>query len=139
MAFKLTISVGGKKLESIKFKRIDRGKRKALREGLLRGGSVLFRQLDKNLSGPSHTLFPGNSNPYPGRLTGNLLGSLKMKLIGNGTGVVVGPGKASSDYSAALEKPGHGSPGYPYMKPTWDQKGEEEINEIANVLFGLLR
>lgn len=40
--------------------------------GLKDGSIILERQIVRNLSGPSHTRQPGNSNPYPGALSGDL-------------------------------------------------------------------
>ena len=139
MAFKLTISLGKNKVGSIKIDRFTKGKRAALRTGLVRAGALLEEKIVRNLSGPSHTLFPGNANPYPGVVTNQLRGSVRFKLIGGGTGVIVGPGREVSDYAAVQELGSSTVPPRPYVGPAWKEKGEKALNEIANVLFGLVK
>ena len=64
-------------------------------------GVVLEGQVKENLSGESHTKFPGTSNPYPGVVHGTLRASVisKLRKISQGPQLIVGPGGFASNYA----------------------------------------
>lgn len=43
---------------------------------VIQAQNVLHTQIRLNLSGPSHVLFPGNGNPFPGTITGRMKNSI---------------------------------------------------------------
>ena len=50
--------------------------------------SVVHGQVRTYLSGPSHTRFPGNGNPFPGTLTGRMKNSVHSRVKSDQDGVV---------------------------------------------------
>lgn len=146
MAFALSISLGRKQAGSLLIQNFDRRKRENLRRGLEIGGNEVRTQIIENVSGPSHTLNPGQNSPFPGTLFGVLKGSIRSKLFDRGTGVRIGPGSESKAYSAIHEfggMAGRGGrtriPKRSYIRPAWEEKREEVFKIIRKWLFRPLR
>jgi len=81
--------------------------------------NVLHTRMIRNLSGPSHSRFPGNGNPFPGVLTGvmrNSVTAIVRQSQGALTGIV-GPGR-EAPYAIAHEL-GRGVPRRPFLAPTF--------------------
>lgn len=116
-----------------------------IRRGLMASGFILERQIKKNLSGPSHTRFPENGNPYPGVLSGTLKGSVSAKMDADGMAVRIGPGGLASPYAAIQEFGGKAGrnlattiPARPYVRPAWEQQKDTIIAKIqAELVAGL--
>lgn len=83
----------------------------AVRKGL----SVLHGQIRINLSGPSHSLFPGNGNPFPGTVTGRMKNSINAK-VQSGRDFVIGRVGPNVSYAVRHEY-GFGVPKRPYLSP----------------------
>lgn len=67
-------------------------------EALGYAGSEITRKTVRNLSGLSHSKHPGNSNPYPGAVTGTLKRSAHWKLLSS-TAVLIGVGGFAKSYA----------------------------------------
>lgn len=94
--------------------------------------SALQGQIRINLSGPSHTLFPGNSNPFPGTLSGRMKNSINFQITGQGTTLrgIVGPDTIYSQYQDNLR---------PYLKPTLDSLQDEINNNFTKAVEDSLK
>ena len=81
-------------------------------------GSLLVRQITRNLSGESHSKHPTTSNPYPGVVTGNLRRSIRQ-MPENPWGVRVTTGGIASAYAEDVNDL------YPFMIPSFEQKEDQ--------------
>lgn len=54
--------------------------RQKMNAAMRRALAVLHGRVTLNLSGPSHVLFPGNGNPFPGVISGRMRGSISAKV-----------------------------------------------------------
>jgi len=138
----MSVSIGGDKRGSIILPRILGGMKPAIRRALIKSGAQLEGQIKKHLSGPSHTLFPGNANPFPGVYHGKLRSSITHRVVKGGTGLIVGPGR-SVKYARIHEVGGDAGrggrtqiPARPYIKPAW-QKLRKTV--IRNIKMAILR
>jgi len=84
--------------------------------------SVLHSQIHTNLSGPSHTKFPGNGNPYPGVLTGRMRNSINAKITSGSDWMkgVVGPNVKYARRQNDMR---------PFLKPAW-KKQRKKVHQI---------
>ena len=93
-------------------------------------GIVLTGKVKRNLSGESHTKYPGTSNPYPGVITGRLRASVNFRTYGgasaNRMGVEIGP---NTNYAESVNYL------YPYMVPAY----YDSEDKIAVILKDFLR
>lgn len=64
-----------------------------IRGAMFEALAVLQGQIKLNLSGPSHTNFPGNGNPFPGVVSGVMRNTVNVKVRSRGDLIVgfVGP------------------------------------------------
>lgn len=85
--------------------------------------------MKKKLSGPSHTKSPGNSNPYPGVVTGRLRASVNMQVssAAGGLQLRVGP---NVTYAPFLEFGTSRMQPYPFVGPTLKHKGDKAFDAI---------
>jgi hypothetical protein len=146
MMVTLTITTGKHKHGSIKLNKFSRQSIPAIKRGIEKAGFILAGRMLNNLSGPSHTRDPGNANPYPGKLSGNLARSVQRpKFVKQGMGVIVGPGGLAEKYAAAQEfgfrtkKGKWRPPPRPYVIPTWKQVGRKAINALVKEILRPLR
>ena len=124
---------------SIKLERFASRLRPSARRGFVRIGVMFVRDIAQRLSGPSHTLFPGCGNPYPGVVSGTLRASVMYDLL-PGMGVRIGPGGLAEKYAAAQEfGTSRGVPARPYVKPSFDDKKDEAIKILRDEIFEPLR
>ena len=132
MSVKLTITIN-----PAKWKTGEQWRRFAsrnLKRAMAHAMSVLHGRIRRNLSGPSHTLFPGNGNPFPGTLSGRMKNSVHAKMTTGGTGVgsnaflrgVVGPNTNYAEYQDWLR---------PYLQPSLDAE-EDRIRAIFDDAVG---
>lgn len=89
--------------------------RKHMKLAIRKGLAVLHTQIRENLSGPSHTLFPDNGNPFPGTLTGRMKNSINAKIV-SGRDFIIGKVGPNVDYAVKHEY-GFGVPKRPYLGP----------------------
>ena len=84
--------------------------------------AVLHGQVVLNLSGPSHTRFPGNGNPFPGTLTGRMKQSVhaRQRQGGNRFFGVVGPNVVYARKQNEMR---------PFMAPAL----RKQLNAIQNI------
>ena len=78
---------------------------------------ILHMQVRLNLSGPSHTLFPGNGNPFPGVITGRMRNSINAE-IDTGDGYMIGKVGPNVNY-ARKHIDGDGVKKRNFLKPAW--------------------
>lgn len=67
---------------------------------------VLMNQIIDNLSGPARTNFPDTANPYPGRVSGDLAGSVNALFTDGGYTTMVGPDERIAPYARIHEEGG---------------------------------
>ena len=113
---------------SIKLNRFSKQAKPRLRAGIRDSAIILESQVKDNLSGPSHTRFPGNGNPFPGVLTGRLRSSVNFVTTDEGLTAMIGPNVV---YARIHEFGGGKIPERPYMKPAMDAKHDQ----IRRILF----
>lgn len=67
--------------------------RRRFKLAMNQANAAVHGQVRRNLSGPSHTLFPGNGNPFPGVLTGRMRNSIhsRIKIESDGITGITGP------------------------------------------------
>lgn len=137
MAF-IEVTFPGGEPRLLKF---DKAYAQNVRKAMTKLGRGLELAIKRNLSGESHTRFPGTANPYPGVLTGGLRSSVNFQVTGNAdsTTMVVGPNKV---YAAIQEFGGQAGrnhktriPGRPYVKPAWDNNADELLDEFEQIIF----
>ena len=89
--------------------------------------SVMTRRIVLNLSGMSHTLFPGNGNPFPGTISGRMKNSVSatVRTRSNIVKGVVGP----NVYYAVNHVLGRGVPKRDFLTPAL-KKEQAKINRI---------
>lgn len=128
-------------MRSVILDKISTGFEARIKQAMIRVGAIFERQIKKNLSGPSHTRFPGASNPFPGVLTGTLRRSVTSQAFDQGFAVRIGP---NTEYAAIHEfggRAGRGGsaqiPPRPYMKPAFDDKVEEAVDQIEKAAWAL--
>ena len=140
----LTITYGDQahKAGSVKVNAFTDKMKSNLRRALVKVGSAFSKDIKKNLSGPSHTKFPGNGNPFPGVVSGTLRRSVTYQLIDGNMGVKIGPGGLAEPY-AAVQEFGHPhwkrKGGRPYVKPVWEKSKDEAIAMINDTIMGPIR
>ena len=139
MAFAMSISLGKKKAGVLKIENFNARKKGNLRRGLGEAGVMLETQIKRNLSGPSHSRFPGNGNPFPGVVSGVLRSSVRHKVLDNGMALVVGPGAESRKYSKVHELGHNKIPKRPYIRPAWDKLSKKVFKVISNRILEPLR
>ena len=64
------ITVGDNNVGSVMINNLSGKMKPAIKRAMQAAASHLRTGMKHTLSGPSHTRDPGNSNPYPGRLSG---------------------------------------------------------------------
>ena len=79
--------------------------------------ALLHMRIRLNLSGPSHTLFPGNGNPFPGVITGRMRNSINAE-IKTGDGYMIGRVGPNVNYARKHEF-GEGVKRRPFLKPAF--------------------
>jgi len=150
---------GHEKAESILLRGLAGSFPDRLARGLSAAGYIIERQTKHNLSGPSHSKFPGNSNPYPGLVSTDLRESIGVQLAVDGKSVRIGPRKLR--YAAIQEFGGSIAvtekmrrylhvigihlrtstsfiriPPRPYLSTAWEQKKGEVLARIKSELMG---
>ncbi len=98
-----------------------------LKQGFRKVGSIIARRLTTNLSGESHTRFPGNPNPYPGVLGGWLRRGVRW-IPELPWGVRITVGGIAEDYAAAQDKT------RPYMIPSFEQVEKDVWNTLKKFI-----
>lgn len=90
---------GGDELAS-KMVRFKDGLPRQLRAGFYKAGMLLTADETRKLAGPSHSRFPGNANPYPGRVSGQL-SKIQQNIVSTAGGLQlrVGPGSFAARYA----------------------------------------
>jgi phage gpG-like protein len=95
-----------------------------LRNAFRTVGALLTGKIKENLSGMSHSQYPGNDNPFPGVIHGRLRDGVNFQLRKNG--VIVGPSRLN--YAQIHEFGGYTGrngttyiPPRPYVEPAWDE------------------
>lgn len=72
--------------------RFANAKPAAIKRGVKAAAEIFRDQIVENLSGPSHSRYPGNSNPFPGVFSGELRRSTQRPMyVDGGMGAIVGP------------------------------------------------
>lgn len=101
--------------------------RRNMNDAMRQALAVLHGQIFVNLSGPSHTLFPGNGNPFPGTVTGRMKNSLSAQVYNRPREVrgVVGP----NVHYAIKHITGDGVKKRDYLTPAF-KKRRREVNRI---------
>ncbi len=132
----IRISFPGGEFRSPLVDKLGRNLTKQLKIAIRRIGVKLERQSKKNLSGPSHTRFPGNPNPFPGVLTGRLRQSVTAQFSDEGLTVRVGP---DTVYARAQEYGMDTIPARPYLGPALTEKLEEIRADLRGVIGEALR
>lgn len=96
-----------------------------------------LRTSNKRLSGSRYSS-TNNNNPFPGRLTGTLMSSVKSDVDSDGMSVAVGP---HTRYAAIHEFGGwagrkHASyiPPRPYVWPAWAERKAEIISGMETIM-----
>lgn len=89
---------------------------KRFKLAMFRALSILHGQVRRNLSGPSHTRFPGNGNPFPGTLSSRLKNSVHIRPIQMAADGMIGITGPNVKYARAHEF-GIGVPKRPYLAP----------------------
>lgn len=116
-----------------------------IKKGFIKAGTMIERQTKKNLSGQSHTRFPGNGNPFIGTLTGRLKQSVNSQVTqGFGDTVLrVGP---HVEYAAIHEFGGNAGiggsamiPPRAYLFPSFEQVEDKAMDAIEKTLFEPIR
>jgi hypothetical protein len=139
----ITVTVRGDKELILKLDRGIQATPTAMRSGLQSVGKLMERVSKKKLSGPSHSLFEGIDNPYPGVVSGALRSSVSHQVhsVAGGIEMRVGPGGFAEKYAAIQEFGGlagrnHATriPARPYMGPTLDENLKEAIRQLENAL-----
>ncbi len=91
-----------------------------------------------NLSGPSHSLGEGGSNPFPGVVTDALRGSVTEQFEDSGFTALIGPGGLAEAYAGAQEFGTATIPDRPYVKPAFEAQ-VDRINRLFELqVFGNL-
>lgn len=129
----------GTRVESLHVMQIGENIDRAIRRALTKAGAWVERQAKKNLSGPSHTRFPGNGNPYPGVLTGRLRASVTSQVGSDGMSVRIGP---NTVYAAIQEfggTAGRGGsaviPARPYMWPAFEVNHDKIVDTLREEIM----
>lgn len=140
----LTITYGDKRHNagSIKLNAFSAKMKVNLVRALRDVGASFSKDIKRNLSGPSHTKFPGNGNPFPGVVSGTLRRSVTFHLIDNNWGVKIGPGGLAEPY-AAVQEFGHPNwkrkEGRPYVRPVWEKSIDEAVRRINDSIMRPIR
>ncbi len=100
----------------------------AIRKGL----SLIHGQIIRNISGPSHTRFPGNGNPFPGVLTGRMKQSVHAK-IKTRTDYIRGVTGPNTSYAAKQNEM------RPFIKPAWEKVRKKVRQIIRSHIQGALK
>lgn len=109
MADQLQVEVRGLNETIANLKGIGRAIPVELRTAVKRSAFRVESRVKRNLSGPSHSRFPGNSNPYPGvgpEGGGTLRRSVTTLIGDRGLSATVGPGGLASSYAEIQERGG---------------------------------
>lgn len=123
---------------SIRIRKFSKNLAPAVRKGIRDAASILELQIKLNLSGPSHTLNPGSSNPFPGTLGGDLKQSVSAAFSDGGFTALIGPGGLASAYAGAQEFGTDTIPDRPYVKPAFEAN-VDKINRLFELqVFGNL-
>lgn len=134
----ITVTFPGGELKVVKF---DKAYAINVRKALHRMGAQLERHIKKNLSGESHSRFPGTANPYPGVLTGRLRSSVNYKVSGavDSMEMAVGP---NTVYAAIQEYGGNAGrnrttriPGRPYVGPAWSNNADSLLDDFQATIM----
>jgi len=139
MPLMFTVSLGTKSGGSVLIRNFSRGRRERIVAGLVEAGSILESGIKMNLSGPSHTRFPGNGNPYPGTLSHILKNSVRHKVDRGALSMKVGPGSESSEYSAVHVLGSATTPKRDYMTPAWEKNKNRILNMINQKIMEPIR
>lgn len=123
---------------SIRIRKFSANKAPAVRKGIRDAASILELQIKENLSGPSHTLNPGSSNPFPGVLGGDLRQSVTSQFEDSGFTALIGPGGLSEAYDAAQEFGTASLPDRPYVKPAFEANIDKINRLFEQQVFGNL-
>jgi phage gpG-like protein len=99
-------------------------------DAMWRALNALHTRIRLNLSGPSHTKFPGNGNPFPGVVTGRLRNSVTAQLSSYGTEFrgIVGP----DVWYAVNHELGRGVPMRPYLAPAF-RKERQYVRRVLEM------
>lgn len=137
----ITIATPSGQAKSVILEKITAGFESRIKRAIINVGAIFERQIKKNLSGPSHTRFPGVSNPFPGVLTGTLRRSVTSQTFDQGFAVRIGP---NTEYAAIHEfggRAGRGGsaqiPPRPYIKPAFDDKVEDAVDQVERAAWAL--
>ena len=123
------------KLGSIRVKRFSSKLIPTVKNIIKRSGFLLERQIKENLTGPSHTKFPGNPNPFPGVVSGKLRSSITTKFEDGELTVIVGP---NVEYARIHELGGGKIPKRAFLKPAFDRVSPDIVKMFAKQVFGNL-
>lgn len=107
-----------------------------IRATMRRVGLIVERRMKKILSGRSHVLYPGNSNPHPGVLTGNLRASVSSDYTQTGYTSITGP---SAYYAAYLDQGTERMQAYPFVEPTFSAVRQDIIHEFETLIKKVTR
>lgn len=128
------ISVTGLQNASIRFERAALALPSEIKRAVRRSGLIAERKMKRNLSGPSHTKFPGNGNPYPGVVTNRLRASVTSQTTESGFVAEIGPNVEYAPYLEFGTKHMKRAEGYPFVRPTLEQTQSDIINEFEDAV-----
>ena len=126
---RVSITIGKHKKGSVRLNRFSKKLPKQMTKALQKIGRMMVRQIQDHVGGQSHTRFPGNSNPFPGRLNSDLFRSVDFEPKRPIDHILVGPGGLASAYAAAQEYGTATIPARPYLRPALDKR-EDDIFDI---------
>lgn len=123
-----------------------------LRRGLEKASILLVERIKYNLSGESHVQYPGTSNPYPGKISGDLAKTIDYEIspakYGRGLSSEVGANMSKAGakkvYARIHEFGGYAGrgayiPPRPYIRTSYKQIEDKIIKIIHKELLKPLR
>ena len=128
----ISITLGPHSKGSLKLAGWSRALPGQIKKGLVQAGIILEHDMKRKVSGPSHVRNPGVSNPFPGVDQNRLRPSINAQISPDGTQLKVGP---NVEYAPWLEYGTPRMPPYPFVGPTWEDKGDDAVRAIQIAIF----